>query len=325
MTTTPPLAESKLTSSVADCTDNPTTICSRIVQNTLQHVEVFYRNHPEIQPSHGIDHIRAVYNHALNAVKVHHSPTLSCDETMMVLVASLLHDVDDNKYFPNNDKYENATTIMNQVQVQVGGNLLGEGDGDDVGERDDTTTTTTTRSMTMTITPSQQETILQLISFVSCSKNKNSVPPQVILLHHQQQSNNSSSNKNAGYWMLIPRWADRLEAVGRRGVVRCYQYNRERLTEPLCSPTHSPRPQTLEEVWMYAHPDRFENYNGHSTDMISHYYDKLLHVSRPPPDIVRNSYLQEKAVESSQPLIEVCLRYGRTGIVDEDYIQSLGT
>ena len=57
--------------------------------------------------------------------------------------------------------------------------------------------------------------------------------------------------------------------------------------------------------------------------MISHYYDKLLHVARPPPEIVRNSYLERMAEDGSKELVEVCVRFGRTGVVDEEYILGL--
>jgi uncharacterized protein len=57
--------------------------------------------------------------------------------------------------------------------------------------------------------------------------------------------------------------------------------------------------------------------------MISHYYDKLLHVARPPKDSVRNHYLEEQAEKRVAPLIEVCLRFGGSGIVDEEYILGL--
>jgi uncharacterized protein len=57
--------------------------------------------------------------------------------------------------------------------------------------------------------------------------------------------------------------------------------------------------------------------------MISHYYDKLLHIARPPRNIVRNPYLEEMAQKSSTALVEVCLRFGQTGVVDEEYILGL--
>jgi uncharacterized protein len=152
--------------------------------------------------------------------------------------------------------------------------------------------------------------ILQMIDLVSCSANGNHVPECIVC--------------RGDYHLLIPRWADRLEAVGAIGVVRCYQYNIEH-EYPLCS-THSPRAVTADQVWQYATAERFVAYQergGTSSDMISHYYDKLLHVARPPHDIVRNVYLEQMAEQSALELVEVCIRYGQTGRVDEDYIHHL--
>jgi len=156
------------------------------------------------------------------------------------------------------------------------------------------------------------EEVLGMIRLVSCSANGNQVPQCII--------------QNGDYHLLIPRWADRLEAVGAIGVVRCYQYNQEH-NDPLSSP-QSPRAQTKIEVWKYAKPERFIKYQesgGASSDMISHYYDKLLHIACPPKELVANSYLERMAEESSEELVEVCLRFGRTGRVDENYIQDIAT
>jgi uncharacterized protein len=155
------------------------------------------------------------------------------------------------------------------------------------------------------------DNVLQMISWVSCSKNGNRVP--------------SSIKTSGDYHLLIPRWADRLEAVGAVGVVRCFQYNQEH-DLPLCSET-SPQAQSVDEVWQRATPERFDAYltsGGHSEDMISHYYDKLLHVACPPKEIVQNAYLEQMAQDSSEALMEVCLRFGRSnGVIDHDYIQQV--
>lgn len=154
------------------------------------------------------------------------------------------------------------------------------------------------------------DNIMRMISVVSCSENGNTVPDFV--------------KADDSYHLLIPRWSDRLEAVGLIGVVRCYQYNKEH-GDPLWS-DRSPRATTVEEVWEYTTPERFEQYQrsgGSSSDMISHYYDKLLHVAKPPSDIVRNVYLEAKAAESSNILVDVCLRFGRNGRVDEEHLQQL--
>ena len=152
--------------------------------------------------------------------------------------------------------------------------------------------------------------ILEMIDWVSASQNGNSVP--------------SSIEMSGEYYRLIPRWADRLEAVGVRGVVRCYQYTIEKGQALFSDAT--PRASSEQEVWELADPQRFVDYQtsgGHSQDMISHYYDKLLHVARPPATIVQNSYLESKAAESAAPLVEVCLRFWVTGKIDEDYLKEL--
>jgi len=242
------------------------------VRRVREKVEAFYQQHIEIKESHGLKHVLAVVEHAQKAIHVH-LPPLSFLDSRKVLVAALLHDVDDDKYFPNNEYSENARAIMTSVNL------------------DET----------------MQSDVVELISYVSCSKNKNHVPEIVV--------------EDESYWKLIPRWSDRLEAVGSVGVVRCYQYTCE--NGALLSSIQSPRARTIKEVWEYASPERFEAYDGNSTDMISHYYDKLLHIARPPANIVRNSYLETAALESSRELMNICLQYGQTGVVDEEYIKSL--
>jgi hypothetical protein len=51
--------------------------------------------------------------------------------------------------------------------------------------------------------------------------------------------------------------------------------------------------------------------------------DKLLQVARPPPALVRNTYLERVAAERVAPLVSVCLSYGRTGEVPVDEIREL--
>lgn len=251
-----------------------------MVRRVHSAVAAFYQRHFEIDASHGWPHVVRVYQHTVCALQQVGGPSVSTVLQRQVLLASLLHDVDDSKYFACNNDYENARALLKEAMVPE-----------------------------TYVTP-----ILEMISYVSCSKNGNQVPFTVI-----------KDSAEDDWVRLYPRWADRIEAVGARGVVRCYQYNRERGL-PLCSDA-SPRAVTEEQVWALATPERFERYQsssgGSSTDMISHYYDKLLHVACPPRSIVRNAYLEQTLQESAAELIQVCLRYGRTGQVDEAYIQSL--
>jgi uncharacterized protein len=244
------------------------------VKETLQLVESFYKANPQIKDSHGLPHVMAVYHHALQAIQ--HADKATPKEAREIIMAALLHDVDDSKYFPQNKGTLNATEILSRVSV----------------------------------TYQSAERILAMIDWVSCSKNGNSVPDHV--------------RETEKYHLLIPRWCDRLEAVGRKGAYRCYQYTNERNGD--LSSDKSPRPTTEQEVWQMTTPNRFQDYQargGSSDDMISHYYDKLLHVAQPPNEIVQNEYLEEQAKKSVAPLVEVCLRFGTTGVVDEAYLQSL--
>ncbi len=100
---------------------------------------------------------------------------------------------------------------------------------------------------------------LKMIELVSCSKNGNNV-------HDGPQ------------WMLIPRYSDRLEAMGEIGVERCRSYT-EATNRPYYN-DDTPRAYTTEEVMAIATPERFEKYqiDGKSATMMDHFYDKLLHL-----------------------------------------------
>ena len=134
---------------------------------------------------------------------------------------------------------------------------------------------------------------LQMISLVSCSANGNSAPE---VAKDEPE-------------LLWPRWADRLEATGAIGVVRCYQYNSV-MGAPL-SVASTPRPTSEDEAWALATPERFESYQssgGGSASMIDHYFDKLLQVTtlwhlppRPPPPPRPTSKTPDDDTQPPQP------------------------
>ena len=159
-----------------------------------QQLEPFFARNPRIKPSHGLAHALAVGHHATLACQ---SADLDAMTTMEVVVAALLHDVDDRKYFPQQQQpLENARGVMAAAGVPAG----------------------------------SWPDICFMIEQVSCSKNGNKVPRRVA--------------ETGDYHLLIPRWADRLEAVGPVGVVRSYRYNLE-AGVPLSSEV-SPRPASEE-------------------------------------------------------------------------------
>ena len=144
-----------------------------------------------------------------------------------------------------------------------------------------------------------------MISLVSCSSNGHSFP----------------DDAKRSPWILIPRWADRLEAVGEIGIVRCYEYN-VHIGTPLFTP-NTPRPKTIELIRAAATTERFEAYQkrgGTSDSMMDHYYDKLLQISKPPKEMVQNEYLENAFLKKEEPLIRLCMSFSNRGVVPEDEI-----
>jgi len=138
-----------------------------------------------------------------------------------------------------------------------------------------------------------------MVSIVSASKNGDRIPEEI-------------KDKE---WMLIPRYADRIEAIGIIGVERCYTYTKNVSKLPLYLES-SPKPSTEEEIWKYATQERYNAYSGKSVSMIDHYYDKLLRLSTFP---IRNRYFDSECEKRRRPLIEFLLYFGRTGrITNED-------
>jgi uncharacterized protein len=129
-----------------------------------------------------------------------------------------------------------------------------------------------------------------MVNIVSSSKNGDTIPDDVV----------------GQEWQLIPRYADRLEAIGVIGIERCYTYTMKKKM-PLFLPT-SPKPKTEEELWQFASEERYKAYNGNSASMIDHYYDKLLRLSVFP---IRNPFFDIECEKRRKPLIDFMLKYGR--------------
>jgi uncharacterized protein len=144
------------------------------------------------------------------------------------------------------------------------------------------------------------EKIIYLISLVSTSSNGNSM---------------RVSEENI--WMLYPRFADRLEAIGPIGIERCRQYSIHTGRPLFLSST--PRCKTEEELWLVATPDRFQRYLAvkESVSMIDHIYDKLLHIGTPEAfGLCVNEYLVREATARHDYMVVYVLNFGRTGSLD---------
>lgn len=118
-----------------------------------------------------------------------------------------------------------------------------------------------------------------------------------------------------------PGDADRLEAIGHIGILRCFQYTTEE-KRPLYV-DETARCKTREDVLKVATPERFESYlmlraeGKTSLSLMDHVYDKLLHVHKMRSD---NSYLKAEAEKRRDIMIEFCLLFGEKDTMTETMV-----
>lgn len=142
--------------------------------------------------------------------------------------------------------------------------------------------------------------VIRMVELVSASKNGDSIPDDI----------------KDNQWMLIPRYADRLEAIGIIGISRCWQYTKT-IKNPLYLET-TERAIDENDLWTnIATEERYKKYNGNSVSMIDHFYDKLLRLTIFP---LKNKYFDNMCVERRKSLIIFLLDYGKTGIMTDDII-----
>ncbi len=199
-----------------------------------------------VDDGHSFGHAQKVMGHAVEALKKEECLPLM---RTAILFASLLHDADDEKFFGKTDNYPNARFILAKCNERFSEFEL------DV------------------------ELVINMISLVSASKNKNS---RVEL---------------GNEWMLIPRWCDRLEAIGHIGLVRAIDYAIH-IGNPMITPETLPvyDDDDLEQVAPYS---RFLTYNGKSASVIDHLYDKILHIGLRQEDTT-NEYLLRISLQRTQ-------------------------
>ncbi len=210
---------------------------------------------------HGMDHFMAVYHHAQKAIRAE-DEELDKSVERMILLSCSLHDVDDSKFFgdPKKTNYANARKLL--------------------------------ETETENLSALEVETIIHMISLVSCSTNGN--------------------NKPFGIpdWMLIPRFCDRLESSGIQGIERVIGYGNHVGRKMYDDKTE--RVKTLEELNKVASPQRFVNYLNkslHSDTTIGHIYDKMIHITNPDTMGTTNTYILKEAEKRHQILVDYILNF----------------
>lgn len=228
--------------------------------------EIFDKNN--VCTSHGIVHAIKVMNNTEQALLC---TNFKIDDSIKqsILLAALLHDADDKKFFPNNLNFENIRFVLSDYD------------------------------------PNLINLIIKMVDLVSSSKNGDTIPEEV-----------TESNE----WLLYPRYADRLEAIGIEGVKRCYQY-------ALTSNNHlflpsTPRPNEEKAIWAFATIERYKNYHGKSQSMIDHYYDKLLRATFFP---IKNDFFNYESNKRRKPLIDFLIFFSKKEILSNEDVENFIT
>jgi uncharacterized protein len=205
-----------------------------------------------VSPCHGIEHAVQVMIHADLALKAG-CYNISELEHQAVLLAALLHDADDSKFFPTHNSNENLRLVLANKPSEF------------------------------------VELVVKMVNWVSSSKNGDNIPDEV----------------TGKEWLLIPRFADRLEAIGMIGVERCFTSTLKKKGPLFLDST--PRPKTEYELWTVANIERYNRYNGNSVSMMDHFYDKLLRLGVYP---IENPYFDKECLKRTRPLINFILKFG---------------
>lgn len=224
-------------------------ICDELLKITDHFLET-----AKVDKGHGIDHIKAVLDHVDRALETKESE-LNEVQRLAIRCATILHDVDDHKFFESSAACTNAKFLLEQVRPRIEEFLSLCSDS--------------------TSFEKFEDLVKQMIDLVSCSSNGN------------------SNDKNLPEFMLYPRIADRLEAIGTIGILRALQYAEYRGRAMYDDETE--RVYTLEELRTVANPERFRRYLSgiRSLTTVGHFYDKILHIGKSNDFGVHNRYFDE--------------------------------
>ena len=153
--------------------------------------------------------------------------------------------------------------------------------------------------------------IVEMISWVSSSKNCDNIPGKV--------------RESGKEYLLYPRYADRLEAIGIIGIKRTLEYTLKIKDKgkPNGVLFNEKTERVTDEVDLFnrvATEDRYKRYKGSSDSMIDQFYDKLLRVGNYP---IRNIYFDTECKMRQQPIVDIVLKFGREPNITENKLQHI--
>lgn len=152
--------------------------------------------------------------------------------------------------------------------------------------------------------PELHSEVIKLINYVSFSKNGNGL----------------FLEKDIPEEDLFPCLADRIEALGKRGIITCYQYTVYK-KRPLFN-EKTKKCKSIEQIKKVSTNERLIKYLDvkDSETMIDHFYDKLCHLYRVN---VSNPYLRSKLEEGSKEINNFLIDFGKRGTLSRGHINKI--
>lgn len=135
-----------------------------------------------------------------------------------------------------------------------------------------------------------RDMIIKMIDLVSCSKN------------------GDNRDDDLPMYYYIPRYCDRLEAIGQKGIERCIQFG-SHANRPMYD-SDTKRVYNKEELYEVATQERYQLYTKgliKNTTTIDHFYDKILHIKL--PEWMDNDYLKMMFENESNYIEDYIINY----------------
>ncbi len=159
--------------------------------------------------------------------------------------------------------------------------------------------------------PTDIDDIIEIIEWISSSKNGDRIPDKVLATGKE--------------YLLYPRYADRLEAIGIIGLDRTLKYTLKLKNKGdpggILFDEQTERATDESELFeRVATEERYRSYSSASRSMIDHFYDKLLRLGKFP---IYNKYFAQECANRQQPLIDIALEFGRNKDITEEELKEL--
>jgi len=255
----------------------------------------------KMDASHDITHFEAVMEHVKNSLVyifdkglqktylVHKDYPDIKENITCLLIAAYLHDIDDRKYSESKEEHKNTRKIMSMM---FRGLFMDE----EIKQPNVRYKIVDTKILRM------KDIVCRIIDTVSFYKNKNTIDP------------------------LLPRFfylvrdADRVEAMGEMGVLRCYQYSKHKGMKMFVE-GKTIRLASENEIQQYLPlmKQRFEKYDGKSISMMDHFYDKLIHLKQSSGC----KFFTKLFRKQMKPIKDFIIYYGIKGVINMGKIKEI--